>query len=164
MFGNILRLQGKSNILVDREMRIQRVTLEHHGNAALTRREIVYHFSADKDFAGRGRFQAGDHPQERGFPGTRRSQENQKLAFAGFQIYFINCSELSLLKYLGQFPRFNYGHSGSSVYLNLSKMRLYSASAVLAASSGVALPLATVANIVGITQLLNAWSIAAVQY
>src|SRR5438270_4381682 len=145
-------------------MRVKRVALEHHGDAALTRREIVYHVPADKDFAGRGGLQAGDHPQERGFSGTRRPQKNQKLAFASFQVYFINCSELSLFKYLGQFPRFNNGHSGSSVYLNLSKMRLYSASAVLAASSGVALPCATVANIVGITQLLNAWSMAAEQY
>ena len=92
-------------------MRIERVTLENHGNAALTRREIVHHFAANKDFAGRGGFQAGDHPQERGFPGTRRSQENQKLAFASFQVYFVNCSELSLFKYFGQFSCFNDGHS-----------------------------------------------------
>src|SRR5690349_21436574 len=144
-------------------MRIKGVALEHHGNAALARREIVHHFAANKDFAGRGRFQAGDHPQERGFPGTRRSQENQKLAFTSFQVHFIYRSELSLFKYLGQFPGFNDGHSVLS-YLNLSKMRLYSVSAVLAASSGVALPCATVANMVGITQLLNAWSIAAEQY
>ena len=49
--------------------------------------------------------------KKRGFPGARRPQENQKLAFAGFQIYFINCSELSFFKYLGQFPGFNDGHS-----------------------------------------------------
>src|SRR6476646_3877462 len=152
MFRNVLRFQGKSNVVVNGEMRIQRVALENHGNTALTRREIIHHFAANKDFAGRGRFQAGDHPQERGFPGTRRSQENQKLAFTSLQVHFIYSSELSLFKYLGQFPGFNDGHSVLSYFI-LSKMRLYSASAVFAASSGVALPLATVANIVGITQL-----------
>ena len=30
---------------------------------------------------------------------------------ARLQVYFINCSELSLFKYLGQFPCFNDGHS-----------------------------------------------------
>ena len=41
-------------------------------------------------------------------------------------------------------------------------MRLYSASAALAASSGVSSPRATLANIVGITHVLNASEMPAV--
>jgi len=67
---NFLRFQRENNVVVNSEMRIERVALENHGDAALTRREIVHHFAADKDFPGRGGFQAGDHPQERRFPGT----------------------------------------------------------------------------------------------
>src|SRR5215472_18365026 len=98
--GNLLRFQRKSNVVVNGEMGVESIALENHGNAALTRREIVHYFAANQDFAGRGCFQAGDHAQESGFPGTRRSQENQKLAFARFQIYFVYGSELSFFKYL----------------------------------------------------------------
>ena len=110
IFGDILRFQRKSNVFVNGKMRVKCIALEHHGDAALTRREIVHHFSADKDFAGRGRFQAGDHAQESRFPRARRPQENQKLAFARFQVDFVYSSELSFFKYLGQLSGFNDGH------------------------------------------------------
>src|SRR6476660_339769 len=144
-------------------MRIKGIALKDHGNAALTGREVVHHLAANQDFAGRRVLQAGDHAQESGLPGARRPQENQKLAFAGLQIYIVDCSQLSFFEYLGQFPGLNDGHS-VLVYLNLSKMRLYSVSAFWAASSGDTLPCATVANIAAITQLLKAWSMAAEQY
>src|SRR6266849_3084460 len=66
-FLYVLSLQRKRNVLVDREVWIERIALENHGDAAVARAEVVNHPSADKDFASRGRLQPGDHPQERRF-------------------------------------------------------------------------------------------------
>ena len=64
LFLYVLGLQRKGDVLVDREVWIERIALEDHGDATLTRREIVDDLAADEDFAGRGRLQSGDHPQE----------------------------------------------------------------------------------------------------
>src|SRR6267378_3882476 len=55
-FLYVLGLQRKGNVLVDREVRIERITLEDHGDAAVAGTEVVNHLSADKDFAGRWSF------------------------------------------------------------------------------------------------------------
>src|SRR6185312_2195009 len=77
-----LSLEGKSNVLVHGEMGVESVALEYHRDSAFPRRQVIDDPPTNQDFAGRGCLQAGDHTQESGFPGTRRSQENQKLAFA----------------------------------------------------------------------------------
>src|SRR5215472_4194762 len=108
---DILRLQREGDVFIDRKMWIQRVALEDHGDPALARRQIVDYIATDQDLAGRRRFQSGDHAQESGLPGTRRSQEDQKLSLAGFQIYIVYRSQLSLFEYLGKFPCLNNRHS-----------------------------------------------------
>jgi len=96
-FWHLLRFQREMRCCCRRKRcGIERIALEDHGDAALTGREIIHHLPANQDFAGRRVLQSGDHPQKSGLPGTRRSQENHKLAFSDFQIYFVNCSELSL--------------------------------------------------------------------
>jgi len=63
LFFDLLSFQRKRYILVDREVRVERVALENHGDAAFARRKIVDHAAANEDIAGRGRFQSGDHAQ-----------------------------------------------------------------------------------------------------
>ena len=70
-FLYVLGLQRKRNIFVHREMRIERITLEDHGDAAFARRKIVDDLAADENFAGCGSFQPGDHPQKRRFSRSR---------------------------------------------------------------------------------------------
>jgi hypothetical protein len=101
VLGNFLCFQRKSDVLVNREMRIKSIALEDHGNAPFARRKIIHHAAADKDFAGRGSLQAGDHAKESSFPGTRRSQENQELPFVALEIYIVYCALLSLFEYFG---------------------------------------------------------------
>src|SRR6266568_8349693 len=106
----VLSLQRKCNVFVHREVRIKRIALENHGDAALTWGKIVDHAAADEDFAGRGRFESGDHTQKRGLPGAGRPQEDQKLALASFQIHIVNSSEFSFFEYFCQIARDNDSH------------------------------------------------------
>src|SRR5215472_8397215 len=160
--GNILRLERKSDVLINREMRIKRVALEDHGDPALAGRKVVDDLAANQNLAGRGNLKAGDHPQKRGLPGTRRSQEYQEFAFVCFQIYVVDRSQFTRFKDFRQISRGNDCHQAPGFYLNLSKIRWYSLCAAAAAFSGVSSPRATLANIVGNTQVVNASSMAAV--
>src|SRR5229473_7883001 len=94
-FLYVLSLQRKGNVFVDREVRIKRIALEDHGDAAVAGTEVVNHASADENFARRGRFQPGDHPQESRFSGAGGPEENQKLAFASLEVHVVDGSELS---------------------------------------------------------------------
>ena len=42
-------LQAESHVVVDAHMRIERVVLEHHGDVAIHRRQLVHHRVADQD-------------------------------------------------------------------------------------------------------------------
>src|SRR5215472_9829871 len=113
--GNVLRLERKSDVLINREMRIKRVALEY-----------------------------------------------QEFAFVRFQIYVVDRSQFTRFKDFRQISRGNDCHQAPGFYLNLSKIRWYSLCAAAAAFSGVSSPRATLANIVGNTQVVNASSMAAV--
>ena len=120
--------------------------------------------AADQDLAGRRRLEAGDHPKEGGLPGAGRPEEDQKLSLFGHQADVVDGAELSSLKTLVRFrvsttatpleksrreafplreaPRAVHANldtrpapGASLAYFHLAKMRLYSVSAALAASS-----------------------------
>ena len=63
-------------------MRIERVILEHHGDVALARRELVDHAPADMDFAVADRLQPRHHAQQRGFAATGGPDQRDELAVA----------------------------------------------------------------------------------
>src|SRR5439155_19264378 len=63
-----------------REVRIERVVLEPHGDVALLRAELVDHTLADADRARRGLLETGDQAEHRGLPAARRSHEDHELA------------------------------------------------------------------------------------
>src|SRR5947208_15443230 len=98
-FLYVLGLQRKGNVFVDREVRIERIALKDHGDAAVAGTEFVNHSSADEDFAGRGSFQSGDHPQQSSLSGARGHEENEKLTFARLEVNVVDSSELSFFPY-----------------------------------------------------------------
>src|SRR5207302_10897394 len=110
LFFDLLSLQRKRYILVDRQVRVERVALEDHGDAAFARRKVVDHAAANEDVAGRGRFQSGDHAQQCGLPGAGWAEKDQKLAFASFQVHAVYGSESSCLENLCQIPSLNNSH------------------------------------------------------
>ena len=57
---------AEGHVFIDRHMRIERIGLEHHGNATLRRRHAVHQRAADAQFARRDLLQPGDRAQQGG--------------------------------------------------------------------------------------------------
>src|SRR5260370_21656537 len=109
-FVYVLGLKRKGIVLVDGEVRIERIAVKYHGYTAVARTEVVNHSPADEDFAGRGSFQSSYHPQKSSFPRAGGPEENQKLAFASFEVHVVDGSELSFFEYLCQIACLNDSH------------------------------------------------------
>ena len=73
-------LETEGQVLRHRHMRIERVVLEHDGNVAPRRVDIVDGPPADADRAARHAFEPGDHAQRGGFAAARGSEQDHELA------------------------------------------------------------------------------------
>ena len=50
-FGHLLVAQAEGQVVVDAHVLVERVVLEHHGDVAVARRQVVDHPLADADLA-----------------------------------------------------------------------------------------------------------------
>ena len=73
-------LQAEGEVVAHAHMRVERVGLEDHGDAALGRIEIGDVSSLDLDLAVGDLFQPGDHAKQRRFSAARRADEDDELA------------------------------------------------------------------------------------
>ena len=73
-------LQREAHILGHGHMRVERVGLEHHGDAAIGGGDRVHRLAADQQFAGGDLLQPGDHAQQGGLAAAGRADENHQLA------------------------------------------------------------------------------------
>ena len=73
-------LEAEGEVLVDRHVRIERVGLEHHGDAALGRRHLVHALAVDQQLAAGDRLEPGDHAQQRRLAAARGADEDGELA------------------------------------------------------------------------------------
>ena len=64
------QLEGKGHVLLDSLMGIERVVLEHHGDVALGRRQMIDDAVADGDRAAGNGLQPGYHSEQRGLAAT----------------------------------------------------------------------------------------------
>ena len=67
-------------------MRVERVGLEHHGDAALDRRQVVDPLAADDDVAAGDILEPGDHAQQGRLAAARRADEDDELAFRDLEV------------------------------------------------------------------------------
>ena len=67
-------------------MRVERVVLEHHRDAALARRQVVDDRVADDDLAAADRLEPGDHAQRRRLGAARGSDEHHELAVRDVEV------------------------------------------------------------------------------
>ena len=74
------RLQAEGEVLAHRHVRVERVGLEHHREAALGRRDLVHRLAVDEDLAAGDLLEPGDHPQQRRLAAARRADEDDELA------------------------------------------------------------------------------------
>ena len=61
-------LEAEGEVLVDRHVRVERVGLEHHGDAALRRRHLVHPLAVEHQRAAGDLLQPGDHPSSVDLP------------------------------------------------------------------------------------------------
>ena len=76
--------QPIGHVLVNRHVRIERVVLEHHGDIAVLRLEIVDDTRTDRDPAGADALEPGDHAQQRRFAAARGPDDDHELAVGHF--------------------------------------------------------------------------------
>ena len=77
--------QAEGDVVGDRQVRVERVVLEHHRDVALLRREVVDDPAADRDRPVRDLLEPGDHPQRGRLAAARRADEHEELAVANLE-------------------------------------------------------------------------------
>jgi len=84
-FGIFSTASGKE-MLPKTDLWDRGIALEHHGDAALARRQVVHLRAVDDDAPARRALEPGDEPHERRLAAARRPQERQELAVLDLQI------------------------------------------------------------------------------
>ena len=82
--------QRERHVLLDGHMRIKRIILEHHGDVAALRREIIDHLFADGNLPAGDFLQAGDHPKQCRLATPRRSHKHDELTIAEIGVDTVN--------------------------------------------------------------------------
>ena len=72
--GGLGQPQRERDVLVDGQVRVERVVLEDHREVAVARRQVVDPLVADHHVAGGDVLEADDHPQQRGLPAARTAR------------------------------------------------------------------------------------------
>ena len=75
-----VHFQTEGHVLTHGHVRVKRVALEHHRDAALGGRDVVDHLARDLDGAFRRILQPGDHPQQGGLAAARGAEDREHLA------------------------------------------------------------------------------------
>ena len=78
--GTPARRRAKPMLSAHRHVRIERVGLEHHGQAAFGRRHVVDPLAVDQEIARGDLLEPGDHAQQGGLAAARRTDEDAELA------------------------------------------------------------------------------------
>ncbi len=79
--------QPEGDVVVDGEVRIERVVLEHHGDVAIARGHVVDDPVADRDRAGRDGLEPGEHTKGRRLAAARRPHEYDELAIGDGEVH-----------------------------------------------------------------------------
>ena len=79
-------LEAERHVVVDAQVRVQGVALEHHGDVPVPGLEVVDRAAVDPDRPPGHLLQAGDHPQRRRLAAARRPDQHQQLAVADLQL------------------------------------------------------------------------------
>ena len=90
IFIDALERQAKCNIVKDRHLRIQSVTLEYHRHLSLSGAPLIGSVPVDQEIAVGNVLKACDHSKRRGFTASGRSDENDKLALLNIKIEIVN--------------------------------------------------------------------------
>src|SRR5207248_10710125 len=87
---HLLDLEPEGDVLVDGEMRVERVALEDHGDVAVPRGDVVDDALADPEHALADLLQAGDHPERGRLAAAGGPDEHHELLVLNLQIQRID--------------------------------------------------------------------------
>jgi hypothetical protein len=88
--ASLARVQAKSNVSIDIQVRVQGRVLKHHSHVPPPRWHVVDHLSADPHLAAVRLIQAGDQPQGGRFAAAAGTDQDQKLLIVDFQVQAID--------------------------------------------------------------------------
>ena len=80
------QLQAEGHVVVDRHVRVERVALKHHGDAARRWGKARDVAAADRQAAARNVFEARHHAQQRGLAAARWPDEDAELAVRNVEV------------------------------------------------------------------------------
>ena len=78
--------QAIGHVVVDAHVRVERVILEHHGDVALGRLDLVDDAAADIDLACGDGLEPRDHAQQRGFAAAGGADQHAELAVGDVEV------------------------------------------------------------------------------
>ena len=90
LFIDTLKGQAKCNIVKNRHLRVQSVTLEYHCNFSLSGAPLISALPVDQEVAVGNILKACDHAKCRGFTAAGRSDKDDKLALLNIKIEIVN--------------------------------------------------------------------------
>ncbi|MDF2808962.1 MAG: hypothetical protein K0S43_3908 [Cellulosimicrobium sp.] len=85
--------ERERDVLGHREVRVERVVLEHHREVALARRLLVDARAVDVELAGRDVLEPDDHAQDRRLPRAGRPDEDDELAVGDVEVHAVHREE-----------------------------------------------------------------------
>ena len=77
--GHAGELQREAHVLAHGHVRVERIGLEHHRDAALGGGDVVHPLAADVELAAVMLFEPGDHAQKRGLAAAGGADEDDEL-------------------------------------------------------------------------------------
>ena len=94
---HLAQLQREGDVVAHREVGVQGVGLEHHGDVPVLRLQTGDVVSADEQVAVGDRFEPGDHPQGGRLAAAGRPDEHQELAVVHLEIQVVHGVEAVLV-------------------------------------------------------------------
>ena len=82
----LAHLEAEGHVVEHAHVRVERVVLEHHGDVAVHRRQVVDHLAVDGDEPRADRLEPGDHPERRGLAAAGRPDEDHELLVEDLQV------------------------------------------------------------------------------
>jgi len=100
---HLCQREREGDVLPDRQVRVERVVLEHHREVAILGRLVVHPLAADVQFALADVLQTHDHPKQRRLPTAGWADQDDELPVCDVQADVFDCGE-SVAIDLGDVP------------------------------------------------------------
>src|SRR5207253_7668418 len=111
LLRHVTKPKGEGHVLVHAHVRVERVTLEDHGNVAVAGREADHRSASDADVAAGDVFQSGDHAERGCLSAAARTDQDQEFLILNGEVDPRDRPHLA--KLLLNFLQNNIGHDGS---------------------------------------------------